>query len=95
MIEPQAHRVSVDGTAVGLAPKEYELLYFLALHPNETFSREDLLSRVWNDLCVRDSRTVDAHVRKIRKKLNQISPKAAEMITTVWGWGYQLNETKT
>lgn len=51
MIEPQAHRVSVDGTAVGLAPKEYELLYFLALHPNETFSREDLLSRVWNDLC--------------------------------------------
>ncbi|KZE49022.1 two-component system response regulator [Brevibacillus parabrevis] len=90
LIEPLAHRVTVSGKTVGLAPKEFELLYFLALHPNETFSREDLLQNVWNDESERDSRTVDAHVRKIRKKLSQRSPEAAGMITTVWGWGYQL-----
>ncbi|ELK41296.1 response regulator transcription factor [Brevibacillus agri] len=94
LIEPLAHRVTVGGNVVELARKEFDLLHFLALHPNETFSREDLLRHVWNDASVqRDARTVDTHVRKIRKKLFQRSPAAAGLIATVWGWGYQLCAT--
>ncbi|MFO6393181.1 helix-turn-helix domain-containing protein, partial [Pseudomonas aeruginosa] len=73
--------VTVGGNVVELARKEFDLLHFLALHPNETFSREDLLRHVWNDASVqRDARTVDTHVRKIRKKLFQRSPAAAGLI---------------
>lgn len=94
LIEPLAHRVTVGGNVVGLARKEFDLLHFLALHPNETFSREDLLRHVWNDAGEqRDARTVDTHVRKIRQKLWQNSPAAAEMIATVWGSGYQFCAT--
>lgn len=93
-IEPRAHRVTVGERVVELARKEYELLYFFATHPNTTFSRKDLVKRVWSDASIQDQRTVDTHIRKIRKKLSAISPEAANMITTKWGQGYQLNMEK-
>jgi len=94
-IEPRAHRVTVDGKIVELARKEYELLYFFATNPNTTFSREELVKRVWNDASsIHDQRTVDTHIRKIRRKLSALSPEAAELIATKWGVGYELSVEK-
>lgn len=90
MIEHDAHRVTADGQEVSLTPKEYELLHYLAVSPDKVFSREQLLKDVWNYEFFGDLRTVDTHVKRLREKLNKVSPEAAAMITTVWGVGYKL-----
>jgi len=89
-IEHDAHRVTADGQEVNLTPKEYELLHYLAVSPDKVFSREQLLKDVWNYEFFGDLRTVDTHVKRLREKLNKVSPAAAAMITTVWGVGYKL-----
>jgi two-component system response regulator ResD len=93
-IDHDAHRVVVSGTEVSLTPKEYELLHYLALSPDKVFSREDLLKDVWNYEFFGDLRTVDTHVKRLREKLNRVSPRAAAMISTVWGLGYKLEVPK-
>lgn len=93
-IEHDAHRVSAGGQEVSLTPKEYELLHYLAVSPDKVFSREDLLKDVWNYDFFGDLRTVDTHVKRLREKLNKVSPEAANMITTVWGVGYKLEVPK-
>ncbi|GGF87608.1 response regulator transcription factor [Paenibacillus abyssi] len=94
VIEHDAHRVSAGGHEVSLTPKEYELLHYLAISPDKVFSREDLLKDVWNYEFFGDLRTVDTHVKRLREKLNKVSPDAAAMITTVWGVGYKLEVPK-
>ncbi|WP_128894568.1 response regulator transcription factor [Longirhabdus pacifica] len=94
VIEHDAHRVTVDGVEISLTPKEYELLHFLSSAPDKVYSREDLLRDVWNYEFFGDLRTVDTHVKRLREKLNRISPEAANMITTVWGVGYKLEVPK-
>lgn len=94
VIEHDAHRVSAGGQEVSLTPKEYELLHYLAVSPDKVFSREDLLKDVWNYEFFGDLRTVDTHVKRLREKLNKVSPEAALMITTVWGVGYKLEVPK-
>jgi two-component system response regulator ResD len=89
-IDNDAHRVLADGNEVSLTPKEYELLHFLAISPNKVFSREQLLKDVWNYEFFGDLRTVDTHIKRLREKLNKVSPQAANMIATVWGVGYKL-----
>mgnify|MGYP001156505802 CR=1 FL=1 len=90
VIEHDAHRVTAGGQEVALTPKEYELLHYLASSPDKVFSREELLRDVWNYEFFGDLRTVDTHVKRLREKLNKVSPEAAAMITTVWGVGYKL-----
>lgn len=94
VIEHDAHRVTAGGQEVALTPKEYELLHYLASSPDKVFSREDLLKDVWNYEFFGDLRTVDTHVKRLREKLNKVSPEAASMITTVWGVGYKLEVPK-
>lgn len=94
IIEHDAHRVTAGGHEVSLTPKEYELLHYLAVSPDKVFSREDLLKDVWNYEFFGDLRTVDTHVKRLREKLNKVSPEAASMITTVWGVGYKLEVPK-
>lgn len=89
-IDHDAHRVKADDEEVGLTPKEYELLFYLAKAPDKVFSREDLLKDVWNYDFFGDLRTVDTHVKRLREKLNKISPEAANLIVTVWGVGYKF-----
>ncbi|BAU29051.1 two-component system response regulator ResD [Aneurinibacillus soli] len=93
-IDHDAHRVLVSGEEVGLTPKEYELLYYLARNPDRVFSREDLLKDVWHYEFFGDLRTVDTHIKRLREKLNRMSPVAANMIATVWGIGYKLEVPK-
>ncbi|WP_028544218.1 response regulator [Paenibacillus taiwanensis] len=94
IIEHDAHRVSAGGQEISLTPKEYELLHYLAVSPDKVFSREELLKDVWNYEFFGDLRTVDTHVKRLREKLNKVSPEAASMITTVWGVGYKLEVPK-
>ncbi|GLB58039.1 response regulator transcription factor [Cytobacillus sp. NCCP-133] len=89
-IDNDAHRVLADGKEVGLTPKEYELLYFLAKAPDKVFDREQLLKEVWHYEFFGDLRTVDTHVKRLREKLNKVSEQAARMIVTVWGVGYKF-----
>ena len=78
------------GKSLDMAPKELELLYFLAKTPNHVFTREQLLDKIWGYDYVGDTRTVDVHIKRIREKIND-----HEMwkISTIWGVGYKF-ETK-
>lgn len=82
------YNVKLNGETVELAPKEIELLYFLASHPNRVFNREQLLEQVWGYEFLGDSRTVDVHIKRLRQKLNVDS--ANWEIKTVWGVGYKF-----
>lgn len=82
-----AHTVKVDGTLVGLTPKEYELISFFARNPNRVFSREQLLDSVWGYDFVGDTRTVDTHVKMLRESLGAYR----KYIVTVWGTGYKFD----
>lgn len=94
VIDNDAHRVTVDGIEVSLTPKEYELLLYLVSSPDKVFTREELLKDVWNYVFFGDLRTVDTHIKRLREKINKISPKAAKMIITVWGIGYKFGVQK-
>ena len=90
VIDNDAHRVLADDKKVNLTPKEYELLLFLAKSPDKVFNREELLKEEWNYDFYCDLRTVDTHVKRLREKLNKVSPEASQMIHTVWGIGYKF-----
>ncbi len=75
----------VGGEVVALASKEFQLLVFLAERPGRALSRQQLLDGVWGTGWYGDDRTVDAHVRQLRKKLGDALP-----LSTVWGMGYRL-----
>lgn len=93
-IDHDAHEVRAGGMEVPLTPKEYELLHYLASSPDKVFTREELLRDVWNYEFFGDLRTVDTHIKRLREKLNRVSPPAAAMINTVWGVGYKLEVPK-
>ncbi len=93
-IDHDAHKVLASNQEVNLTPKEYELLHYLALSPDKVFTREELLKDVWHYDFFGDLRTVDTHIKRLREKLNKVSPEAAQMIATVWGVGYKLEVPK-
>lgn len=80
-------KILVNGNEIEMTPKEFDLLYYLAQSPLRVFSREDLLSAIWGCDYFGDQRTVDVHIRRLRKKL---SPLEHEYLTTVWGIGYKF-----
>lgn len=82
------YTVSYKGETVEMPPKEIELLYFLASHPNKVFTREQLLQQVWDFEFFGDSRTVDVHIKRLRKKLSD--QNSGWEIKTVWGVGYKF-----
>lgn len=90
-VDPQAREVLVDGTAVSLAPKEFDLLLFLVQNPRQVLDREQILSRVWGYDFPGETRTVDVHVKKLRLKLGD---PVRSYIQTVWGIGYKFEVTR-
>ena len=88
VINNTSHQVTVDGRVVELALKEYDLLYTLAKHPTKVFSREALLDRIWGYEYPGETRTVDVHIRNLRKKIEQDDNKP-QYIKTVRGVGYK------
>lgn len=94
IIDVNTHKVIVSGIEVMLTPKEFDLLVFLAKFPDRVFGRNELLKAVWNYSSYGDLRTVDTHIKRIRKKISQKSETAAQMIVTVWGTGYMFDTSK-
>lgn len=88
-INAAQHKVIVDGNSVKLGPTEYRLLKFLMESPGRVFSREILLERVWSNGVHVESRTVDVHVRRLRKAL--LEAGTIDPIRTVRGAGYSLD----
>lgn len=82
--------VKVDGNKIDMPPKEIELLYYLATHPMQVFTREQLLEKVWETDYKGDPRTVDVHIKRIREKLGVGSNWK---LNTVWGVGYKFEVT--
>lgn len=81
--------VTVNGKEVTLTTKEFDLLFFLAAHPDYIFSKEHLFSRIWGTLSIGDNQTVTVHIRKIREKI-EVDASQPSYIETVWGVGYRL-----
>ncbi|MBQ8654134.1 MAG: response regulator transcription factor [Clostridia bacterium] len=88
-VSQSQYEVHYEGRKIDMPPKELEVLYFLAAHQNQVFTREQLLEQVWGFDFYGDSRTVDVHIKRLREKL-QGSEKYGWCIKTVWGVGYKF-----
>ena len=88
-IDHAAREVRLRGEPVTFSLKEYELLYLIASHPNRVYTREQLLEQVWGYAYSGETRTVDVHIRSLRRKLEQ-DPERPEHIKTVRGIGYKF-----
>lgn len=91
LIDQEARRVFINGEEKIFTAKEFDLLSFLALHPNQVFSKEHLFERIWGIDALGDTSTVTVHIRKIREKIEQ-DPSNPEFIETVWGVGYRFKK---
>ncbi|WP_345814129.1 response regulator transcription factor [Paraburkholderia sp. PREW-6R] len=88
-IDPLTREASVDGKAIELTPREFDLLYYFVQHPGKVFSRMDLLNAVWGYQHEGYEHTVNTHINRLRAKI-EADPAQPERILTVWGRGYRL-----
>lgn len=88
-IDPRSRTVKVKDAEVELTAKEFDMLYLLARHPKQVFTREQLLERVWGGSQYIDPGTVTVHVRRLREKIEDDASKPARLLT-VWGVGYKF-----
>ena len=89
VIDTDEHRVAIEQAAVSLSPTEYRLLEFFLTHPDKVYSRNQLLDQVWGRSTYIEERTVDVHIRRLRKILAE--HQREEMIQTVRGFGYRFS----
>lgn len=89
-INTAAHKVFINGKEIQMTSKEYELLVFLATNPNNVFTKEHILNKIWGFDYLGDTATVPVHIQKIRKKIEK-DPANPEYIETIWGTGYRFN----
>jgi DNA-binding response OmpR family regulator len=89
VIDTARHNAVIDGKELGMSPKEYDLLVFLAENRELVFNREQLLEKVWGYDYAGDTRTVDVHVRWLRQKIEK-DPSRPEKLITVRGAGYKM-----
>jgi DNA-binding response OmpR family regulator len=87
-ISKSDYSITYQGKKADIPPKELELFYFLASHPNQVFTREQLLEKLWGYDYLGDSRTVDVHVKRLREKFTDEAGRWE--IKTVWGVGYKF-----
>lgn len=89
IIDKDNYSVTYEGNLIELPPKELEVLYFLASHPKQVFTREQLLDKIWGYDFVGDTRTVDVHIKRLRDKFEG---DHSWSIKTVWGVGYKFEK---
>jgi two-component system phosphate regulon response regulator PhoB len=90
-LDPPARRVTANGQPVELAPTEFRLLHFFMTHPERIYSRAQMLDQVWGDHVFIEERTVDVHIRRLRKALEPTGHD--RLIDTVRGTGYGLRRS--
>ncbi|MEX0973029.1 MAG: response regulator transcription factor [Solirubrobacterales bacterium] len=88
-IDPGSRGVTLAGAEISLTQREFDLLAYLAAHPGQVFSRDQLIEAVWEFPFFTDTSTVTVHVRRLRAKLGE-DPAEPRFIETVWGVGYRL-----
>jgi DNA-binding response OmpR family regulator len=88
-INPRSRVVTVKDMQVDLTAKEFDMLYLLARHPKQVFTREQLLERIWGGAQYIDPGTVTVHVRRLREKI-ELDPSQPAHLLTVWGVGYKF-----
>lgn len=91
VIDARARTVEVRGSRIELTVREFDLLAFLLTHPDEVFSREQLLTRVWDYDWYGDASTVTVHIRRLRIKI-EADPDNPRHVRTVWGVGYKWEQ---
>ncbi|WP_339181466.1 response regulator transcription factor [Oceanobacillus sp. FSL W7-1293] len=91
MMDSDSRRVFLDNEEKIFTAKEYDLLYFLASHPNIVFTKEHLFEQIWGYDAVGDNTTVTVHIRKIREKIEE-NPSLPQFIETIWGVGYRFRK---
>ena len=89
-INPMGFEVYVKGKKADLTSREFELLWFMASHPGQVFTREQLFDNAWGEKFLGDSGTITVFIRKMREKI-EADPSRPEYILTVWGVGYKFN----
>jgi two-component system, OmpR family, response regulator BaeR len=89
VLEPEKHEAQLDGRKLDLTPVEFRLLRALASSPGRVFPRDRLLEKLYDDHRVVTDRTVDAHVKNLRRKLEEIRP-GEELVRSIYGVGYKL-----
>jgi DNA-binding response OmpR family regulator len=90
-LDLDSRRVFVDNEEKSFTAKEFDLLVFLATHPDRVFIKEHLFERIWGYDSFGDITTVTVHIRKIREKIEQ-DPAEPELIETIWGVGYRFKK---
>jgi DNA-binding response OmpR family regulator len=89
MIDPRSREVRMGERMIVLTAKEFDLLYFLARHPRQVFTRSQLLDQLWGYEFYGDESTVTVHIRRLREKI-EANPSQPAIIQTVWGVGYKF-----
>jgi two-component system phosphate regulon response regulator PhoB len=93
-LDPASHRVAIGGQPVQMGPTEFRLLHFFMTHPDRVYSRGQLLDQVWGTNVYVDERTVDVHIRRLRKALQPADDAALDcsyLVQTVRGAGYRFS----
>ncbi len=88
-VDPRARTVEARSCAVTLTAKEFDLLWLLATHPGQVFTRTQVLDRIWGHDFFGDASTVTVHIRRLREKIER-DPSQPRFIVTVWGVGYKF-----
>jgi DNA-binding response OmpR family regulator len=88
-VDPRSRVVTVKSSPIELTAKEFDMLYLLARHPKQVFTREQLLERIWGGAQYIDPGTVTVHVRRLREKIEE-DPSKPTRLLTVWGVGYKF-----
>ena len=89
VIDPRTRTVTLSGEEITLTAKEFDMLYHIARHPHQVFSRDSLLNSVWGESDFIDPSTVTVHIRRLREKIEQDPSKPLRLLT-VWGVGYKF-----
>ncbi len=88
VLDPASHRVTIDGLAADMGPTEYRLLHFFMTHQERAYTRSQLLDQVWGGNVYVEERTVDVHIRRLRKALGE---RYEGLVQTVRGTGYRFS----
>ncbi|HXV95348.1 MAG TPA: response regulator transcription factor [Gaiellaceae bacterium] len=89
-LDARTREVACRGEALRLTAREFDLLWFLASHPKQVFSRDQLMDRVWGYEAALDTGTVTVHIRRLREKI-EADPARPQRLQTVWGVGYRFS----
>ena len=89
VLDPETHRLTIDGEQLEIGPTEFRLLHFFMSHAERVYTRDQLIDRVWGPTAYIDERTVDVHIRRLRKLLMPFG--YAHMVQTVRGTGYRFS----